>query len=166
MADSVCNKAATRFAPQSKLMEISALPRLVVERTLRTPGTERIACSTGVVTSMAMRSAGRFPASKDTTTRGKSTCGNKLTGRLKLLTSPATPKAVIKNRIERWCDCTHLVKFIGPTPLPRPCRPAIDCCQPSPPAARPPVRHRLLELPWYFPSRLSRHAERHDLCPP
>ena len=30
--------------PQSKFIEISALPRLVVERISRTPGTERTAC--------------------------------------------------------------------------------------------------------------------------
>ncbi len=35
--------------PQSKLIDSSALPRLVVERISRTAGTERTACSTGRV---------------------------------------------------------------------------------------------------------------------
>jgi len=46
------------FAP-IELIETSALPRLVVERRLRTPGTARTACSIGKVTSIIIRSAGR-----------------------------------------------------------------------------------------------------------
>ena len=44
---STWSMAATMSWPQSKLMEISALPRLVVERTPRTPGVDRTASSTG-----------------------------------------------------------------------------------------------------------------------
>ena len=56
--------------PQLKSIEMSQLPRQVVERTLRTPGTPRTASSIGRVTSMIMRSAGRSPESTETTTRG------------------------------------------------------------------------------------------------
>ena len=81
MADCTSSMAETMSRPHSKLIETSALPRLVVERMLRTPGTARTASSTGQVTSIAIRSAGRSPASRLTAIRGKLTLGNRPTGR-------------------------------------------------------------------------------------
>ena len=66
--------------PQPKSTEICAEPRELAERTSSTPGTERMASSTGRVTSKAVWSAGRLPASRSTTTRGNATCGNSPTG--------------------------------------------------------------------------------------
>ncbi len=76
--------------PQSNVSVTSALPRLVVDCTLRTPGMDRSASSTGRVTSTAIRSAGRSPASRSTRTRGKSMCGNSDTGSAY---APSTPPA-------------------------------------------------------------------------
>ena len=119
-----CSMAATMSSPQSKLTEISAVPRLVVDLTLRTPGIARTASSTGVVTSIAIRSAGRSPASRVIRTRGKLTCGNSATGKEKLATTPAKTRITRRNRIERAWLCAHAVKLIlffgfrPPSPLP------------------------------------------------
>src|SRR5436309_9163529 len=107
-----CSMAATMSSPQSKLTEISAVPRLVVDLTLRTPGIARTASSTGVVTSIAIRSAGRSPASRVIRTRGKLTCGNSATGKEKLATTPAKTRITRRNRIERAWLCAHAVKLI------------------------------------------------------
>src|SRR5881392_4424658 len=93
--------AETMSSPQLKLADISEVPRLVVDLTLRTPGIARTASSTGVVTSTAICSAGRSPASSVTRTRGKLTCGKSATGREKLATAPASESAPSKNKMER-----------------------------------------------------------------
>ena len=88
--------------PQSKLTSMSALPRLVVERTSRTPGTARTASSRGRVTSMVIRSAGRSPASTESRTRGKSTWGRSATGSPSVdTTPPATRTTRRKSRLRR-----------------------------------------------------------------
>ena len=113
-------------SPQLKFTEISAVPRLVVDLTLRTPGIARTASSTGVVTSTVICSAGRSPASSVIRTRGKLTWGKSATGREKLATAPASANAPSKNRIERAWLCVHAVKLIF-SPQ-RPCRlPARSC---------------------------------------
>ena len=73
----------------SNVMDISALPRLVFERSERTPGTDRIASSTGMVTSVSMRSAERSPASTLTAMRGKSMFGKSETGNRRAAATPA-----------------------------------------------------------------------------
>ena len=103
MADWICSIAATISSPQSKLMDISALPRLVVERRLRTPGTARTACSMGNVTSTIIRSAGRSPASILTMTLENPHREKSETGSLEVATTPPTTKTDIKNRSERRC---------------------------------------------------------------
>ena len=70
------SSAETMSAPQSNVAFTSALPRLLVEWTVRTAGTARSASSMGRVTSTIMRSAGRSPASRFTRMRGKLTCGS------------------------------------------------------------------------------------------
>ena len=100
------------FPPQLKLMEISLLPRLVVERIALSPGTERIASSTGTVTSIAIRSAGRSPASKLTTTRGKSTWGNKATGSFKAAAKPPIASSTTKVSAALRCFFIHPLKFM------------------------------------------------------
>src|ERR1700736_6314957 len=104
--------AETISSPQSKLTEISAVPRLVVDLTLRTPGIARTASSTGVVTSIAICSAGRSPASSVMRTRGKLICGKSATGREKLANAPASANAPSKNKMERAWLCAHAGKFI------------------------------------------------------
>src|SRR5438034_172907 len=104
--------AETMSSPQLKLADISEVPRLVVDLKLRTPGMARTASSTGVVTSTAIRSAGRSPASRVMRTRGKLTCGKSATGNEKLATTPATTKVARKKRIERAWLCAHAVKLI------------------------------------------------------
>src|ERR1700730_9460583 len=125
--------AATMSSPQLKLTEISAVPRLVVDLTLRTPGMARTASSTGVVTSTAIWSAARSPASTLMRTRGKSTWGKSATGSEKLATTPATARAASKNKMERAWLCAHAVKFILFLEFPRPCRLPARNYQPPPP---------------------------------
>ena len=110
--------AAAMSAPQSKVIAISALPRLVVERTSRTPRTRRTASSTGVVTSIAIWSAGRSPASSVICTRGKATLGNSATGIHSALAMPPSASISARNNSERRCRCIHAVTFTGPTPAP------------------------------------------------
>src|SRR5438046_9073980 len=107
-----CNIADTMSSPQLKLTEISALPRLVVDLKLRTPGMARTASSTGVVTSTVICSAGRSPAARVIRTRGKLTCGKSPTGSETLATAPANASAPSKNKIERAWLCAHAVKLI------------------------------------------------------
>ncbi len=71
IASDTCSAATAMSVSQLKLIEICADPRLVTDRMPRTPSTDRTASSEGYVTSVAMRSAGRSPASMSTTTRGK-----------------------------------------------------------------------------------------------
>ena len=87
-------------------------PRLVVERTSRTPGTPRTASSTGRVTSSIIWSAGRSPASSEMRTRGKDTGGNSPTGRKIAAYAPASASANITTRIERRCCSTRSAKVM------------------------------------------------------
>ncbi len=68
-------------APQANWAEISVEPRDVVERTRRTPGTRRIASSSGRVTDGIMRAAGSSPESAITFTIGNVTGGKIDAGR-------------------------------------------------------------------------------------
>src|SRR5437763_444781 len=112
--------AETMSSPQLKLADISEVPRLVVDLKLRTPGMARTASSTGVVTSTAICSAGRSPASRVMRTRGKLTCGKSPTGSEKLATAPARASVPSKNKMERAWLCAHAVKLIFLSQ--RPCR--------------------------------------------
>ncbi|MGF6729112.1 hypothetical protein OKW50_001193 [Paraburkholderia youngii] len=87
--------------PQSKFSEISAAPRLVVDSTSRTFGTRRSASSTGIVTSVVICSAGRSPASSDTTARGNATFGNSEIGSRNALNTPAIASNAMTNSSER-----------------------------------------------------------------
>jgi hypothetical protein len=87
--------------PQSKVSQISDDPRPLRDCTLRTPGMPRSASSTGRVTSIAMRSAGRAPASRLTRRRGKFTSGNSDTGSVCIAKMPHTTIAANRKRIER-----------------------------------------------------------------
>src|SRR6266566_8390684 len=107
-----CSMAETMSSPQLKLTDISEVPRLVVDLTLRTPGMARTASSTGVVTSTVICSAGRSPASRVMRTRGKLTCGKSATGSETLAMAPASASAPSKNKIERAWLCAHAVKLI------------------------------------------------------
>ena len=107
IADWACNVACAMSVPQSKLIEISAEPRLVVDSTSRTFGTRRSASSTGIVTSVAICSAGRSPASSETTARGKATFGNSEIGRRNEVSAPAIASSAITNSSERRCFCIH-----------------------------------------------------------
>ena len=146
--------AETMSSPQSKLMEISAVPRLVVDLTLRTPGIARTASSTGVVTSTAICSAGRSPASSVTRTRGKLTCGKSATGSEKLATVPASASAPSKSKMERAWLCAHAVKLISVLEFRRPCRlPARNCPRSRPGHLRADLRRSpalLLDFPHRF----------------
>ena len=101
IAVSTSSVLAIMSRPQPKSMEICAVPRELLERTSCTPGTVRIACSTGRVTSSAIWSAGRLPASRSTTTRGNATCGKSPTGSDRAATAPATATAIATSKIER-----------------------------------------------------------------
>jgi len=98
MAASTSSVDAIMSCPQPKSTEIWAAPREVSERTLSTPGTVRIASSTGRVTSSAIVSAGRSPASRSTTIRGNATCGNRPTGSAHAATAPAIASAIASRR--------------------------------------------------------------------
>ena len=93
--------------PQPKSTEICAEPRVVSERTSCTPGTVRIASSTGRVTSSAVWSAGRLPAFRSTTTRGNETCGNSPTGSDSAETAPAAASASASTTMVRACRSTN-----------------------------------------------------------
>ncbi len=89
--------------PQTKFTEISALPRLLVDRIEATPGTGRTACSILRVTAMTISSAGRSPASTLMAIRGKLTRGNKETGKRNAVITPAAAKNRNNTRMERRC---------------------------------------------------------------
>ena len=89
--------------PQTKLTEISALPRVLVDRIEATPGMGLTACSILRVTSMTIWSAGRSPASTLMAIRGKFTRGNRETGKRNAVSTPATAKNMNKESIERRC---------------------------------------------------------------
>ena len=61
---------------QSKKRSISAVPRLVMERTFSRPCTLLTAVSTGRVTLTSIWLIGMMPLSSPMMTRGKSVCGN------------------------------------------------------------------------------------------
>ena len=61
--------------PATNSSETSALPRMVRERTRRTPSTVTSDCSSGRVTCVSKTSAGSSPPRATTTMRGKSTSG-------------------------------------------------------------------------------------------
>src|ERR1700730_6255731 len=124
MAALTCRVALAMSRPQLKLIEMSAAPRLVVERTSTTPGTRRTAVSTGPVTCISICSAGRSPASSDTTTRGKSTVGKSETGRLKAATMPVAASRTIRKRMDRrWAVTQRLPPLTG-----LPSAPAVPQC--------------------------------------
>ena len=68
-------------APHGKSRLISHEPRLVVERMPRSPGTRRIACSSGTVTARSISSVSRSPLSAIRVTRGKVASGRIAAGR-------------------------------------------------------------------------------------
>src|SRR5438046_9041142 len=104
--------AETMSSAQLTLADMSEVPRLVVDLKLRPPGMARTASSTGVVTSTAICSAGRSPASRVMRTRGKLTCGKSPTGSEKLATAPARARVPSKNKMERAWLCAHAEKLI------------------------------------------------------
>ena len=131
-AASTSSVLAIMSRPQPKSIEICAEPRVVSERTSCTPGTVRIASSTGRVTSSAVWSAGRLPASRSTTTRGNETCGNSPTGSDSAETRRPPPAPA---PARRWC--ARAVRRIAaklnaalPARCPRapPCRPRAGSC--------------------------------------
>ena len=151
-------------SPQLKLTEISAVPRLVVDLKLRTPGMARTASSTGVVTSTVICSAGRSPASRVMRTRGKLTCGKSATGIERLATAPAIASATSKNRMERAWLCAHAVKLIFLSQ--RPCHlPARNCLR-SRPGRLHADRLRSLGFHLDFPPRFLRCASWPCYLPP
>ncbi len=101
IAASTSRVVAIMSRPQPKSIEICAAPRAEAERTSRTPGTERMASSTGRVTPSTVWSAGRSPAERSTTTRGNDTCGNRPTGSDNAATRPATASANATHSSER-----------------------------------------------------------------
>ena len=104
--------------PQSNVTAISALPRLVVERTSRTSRTRRIASSSGVVTCSTIWSPGRSPASRVTCTRGKATSGNSETGRPNAAAIPPSVRIRHRNSSDRRCECIHSVGVMAFSSLP------------------------------------------------
>src|SRR6266478_9894626 len=156
--------AETMSSPQLKLTDISEVPRLVVDLTLRTPGMARTASSTGVVTSTVICSAGRSPASSVIRTRGKLIWGKSATGKEKLATAPARASAPSKNKMERAWLYAHAVKLIF-SPR-RPCRlPARNCPQPR--RNHPDEDHRRSPaFPGNFPRRFLPCVSPRDYLPP
>ena len=71
---------------------ISVAPRAVTLRTSVIPGTSRIACSIGRVTSSICMFTGAIPLSTRITIRGKSVCGNIEIGNWNRNTHPASAK--------------------------------------------------------------------------
>ena len=106
-------------------------PRLVCDSTSRTLGTRRNASSTGIVTSVAICSAGRSPASSETTARGNETFGNSEIGRRKAVSAPAIARSAMTNSSERRCICIHWPKFMAARPRRSapPCRPSVHSCR-------------------------------------
>ncbi len=104
IAESTSSVLATMSRPQPKSIEICADPRLVAERTSCTPGIARSASSIGRVTVSAVWSAGRLPASRSTTTRGKDTCGNSPIGSDSAATIPASASAMAITTKARDCS--------------------------------------------------------------
>src|SRR5207249_1068007 len=156
--------AETMSSPQSKLTDISEVPRLVVDLTLRTPGMARTASSTGVVTSTVICSAGRSPASRVMRTRGKLTCGKSATGSETLATAPARASALSKNKIERAWLCAHAVKLIS-----RFRRPFLLPARNCPPLRSDPQdedHRRSPAFPANFPRRFLPRVSPRDYLPP
>ncbi len=120
MALSTCNVVLIMSSPHPKSSETCADPRLDTERTFNTPGTRRIACSTGMVTSSTIWLEGRSPASRLMTTRGKETAGKRLTGKLKAANTPASARAMVTTIRERRCRSIAVANFIVRF-LPLPC---------------------------------------------
>src|SRR5207253_969904 len=159
-----CSMAETMSSPQLKLTEISAVPRLVVDLRLRTPGMARTASSTGVVTSTVICSAGRSPESSVMRTRGKLTCGKSETGSKKLATAPASASEPNKNKMERAWLCAHAVKLIFLSQ--RPCRlPARNFLR-SRPDPQDVDRPRALGVRLNFPRRFLPCVSPRDYLPP
>ena len=112
MADSTISVREIMSVPQSKLTAMSQDPRLEVERMSRTSWTERMASSSGRVTSTTIRSAGRSPASTETTTRGNVARGNSPTGSMKYAPIPPPASTKNKNTSERRCRSSQAAKLI------------------------------------------------------
>src|SRR5437763_2474109 len=156
--------AETMSSPQLKLVDISEVPRLVVDLKLRTPGMARTASSTGFVTSTVICSAGRSPASSVMRTRGKLTCGKSPTGSEKLATAPTRASVPSKNKMERAWLCAHAVKLIFLSQ--RPCRlPARNFLRsrPDPPDV---IRPRALRDGLNYAVRFSPCVSPRDYLPP
>src|SRR5438093_1194040 len=156
--------AETMSSPQLKLTEISPVPRLVVDLTLRTPGMARTASSTGVVTSTVICSAGRSPASSVIRTRGKLTWGKSETDREKLATAPARARAPSKNKIERAWLWAHALKLIF-SPQ-RPCRLPARNYPRSRRNHQDEDHRRSPAFPWDFPRRSLPCVSPRDYLPP
>ena len=119
--------AAIMSVPQSKVAEISAVPRLVAERTSVNRGIPRRACSTGAVTCNVICSAGRSPASSVIRTRGNWMLGNNATGSQNATAMPASTGTNSRKSSERPCRAIHpvsLAEFTLARPCERTCRPA------------------------------------------
>ena len=82
MRASTSCSVVTMFTFQLKKRSTSAEPRLVVERTVVSPGTELTPSSIGLVTVTSICSMGITPLSTPMTTRGKSVSGKTEMGTL------------------------------------------------------------------------------------
>ena len=121
---------------QAKLTLMSAEPRLVVERRLRTPGTALIASSIGRVMVASVWSIGRSPASIDTAMRGNGTAGNRPTGRLSPANRPPRMASASSASSDRRWRAMNSEKFMVWRSVP-PSRLAADRRPARPPGRRP-----------------------------
>src|SRR5271169_5713538 len=87
------------FSSQEKKRLTSALPRLVVERTVARPGTELTASSIGLVIVTCICSTGITPLSTPITTRGKFVSGKTEMGTCVAAYMPAIVNAIMKKKI-------------------------------------------------------------------
>src|SRR5579884_4217438 len=99
------------YVPHLKMIDTSAVPRLVAERTSVTFGTLRTACSMGAVTWSTICSAGRSPASMLRRTWAMLTLGNSVTGNESPATPPATTGSKRRNNNDRRCDAIQSVNM-------------------------------------------------------
>src|SRR6185312_3767304 len=84
---------------QSKKRLTSAEPRLVVERTVTSPGTLFTALSIGLVIATSICSTGITPLSTPMTTRGKFVSGNTEMGTRVAAHAPAMVSAMVKKKM-------------------------------------------------------------------
>src|ERR1700730_5979129 len=86
---------------QVKKRLTSALPLLVVERTVKSPGTELTASSMGLVMVTSICSTGMTPLSMPMTTRGKSVSGKTEMGTWRARYTPARVRTAAKKKMVR-----------------------------------------------------------------